>query len=159
MDQFEKFYPLAIRYLTIRPRSEHELRMYFAKKKVSSEIAEKIIDKLKQQKFLDDKAFTTWWIDQRIRVKQASMRIIQLELKQKGIKKEMIEEVLKEKDTKKVERESIEKLLEKKMRRYATLPKKEAYKKLGQFLQRRGFGYAEIKSQLTKFLQKEYNKK
>lgn len=159
MDQFRKFYPLAIRYLTIRPRSEHELRMYFTKKKVSPDVAEKIIDKLKQQKFLDDKAFTTWWIDQRIRVKQSSMRVIQMELKQKGIGKEMIEEILEDRDTKEVERENIEKLLEKKMRRYALLPKEEAYKKLGQFLQRRGFNYGEIKAQLTKFLQKEYNKK
>ncbi len=159
MDSFEKFYPLAIRYITIRPRSEHELRMYFAKKKVSPEIAEKIIDRLKQQKFLDDKAFAAWWIDQRIRVKQSSMRIIQMELKQKGIGKEMIEEILKDKDTKEVERESIEKLLEKKMRRSASLSKEEAYKKLGQFLQRRGFGYAEIKPELTKFLEKEYNKR
>lgn len=158
MDLFDKFYPLAIRYLTIRPRSEYELRVYLAKKKISADIAKKIIYRLRQQKFLDDTAFTTWWIDQRIRVKQASMRIIQLELKQKGIKKEMVEELLQERDIEKVEKKSIEKLLEKKMRRYGSLPKDEAYKKLGQFLQRRGFNYGEIKSQLTKFLKKEYNK-
>lgn len=157
MDLFAKFYPLAIRYLTIRPRSEHELRMYLAKKRASADIAEKIINRLKQQKFLDDKAFTTWWIDQRIRVKQSSIRVIQMELKQKGIEKEMIEEILKDKDTKEVERESIEKLLEKKMRRYTSLPKDEAYKKLSQFLARRGFNFDVIKKVLSSLSLNEQN--
>lgn len=157
MDDFEKFLPHVLRYLSYRPRSEHEVKTYLLKKKLSPETIEQILQFLKEKKFLNDSDFVQWWIDQRTRVKPQGKRLIKLELQRKGVSEQVITTILGDTDRKIVGDEELEQLIRKRMQRYTGKSSQELFQKLGQFLLRRGFTYDEIKPTLTRILQKEYN--
>ena len=97
MDDFEKSYNRALRFLSFRPRSEKEIKDYLKLKtknlelKTQNEIVNSIIKRLKEHKFLDDEEFARWWIEQRTKIKPRAWKVIQYELKQKGIEEETIQ--------------------------------------------------------------------
>ena len=162
MDLFEKFYTLSLRYLTRRPRSEKELKDYLKKKfqRIKAEpseeafITQKIIDTLKQQKFLNDEEFAKWWIEQRTKFKHSSQFVIKRELLQKGISKEILASCFALDGSKANDLEQAKILVEKKLPRYRNLEKRELYNKLGAFLARRGFDWDTIKKAIDEILGK-----
>ena len=157
MDNFEKFYNRALNSLSFRPRSEKELRDYLEKKKCDDLGIQRIIENLKEHKFLNDEEFVAWWIEQRTIVKPKATRIIKFELKQKGISKELIEEAF-EKDLSS-DLEKAKALIKKRIKRYPNISdKKKIYEKLGRFLASKGFDYEIIKEVLDQVFTKEYNK-
>ena len=135
----------ALHFLSFRPRSEKEVQDYLKKKKVSSITALKIMDKLKEHKFLNDEEFAKWFIEQRTRMRPKAWRIIKFELKNKGISEEIIQnsELRVQNDE-----EIAAKLAEKRMARYKNLPKEEVYQKLGRYLSSKGFGWDIIKKSI-----------
>ncbi len=157
MDNFNKFYERTLRFLSFRPRSEKEITDYLKKKKSDDLTAKKIVEKLKEHKFLNDEEFAKWWIEQRTRVKPRADRVIKFELIQKGIDKEMINNLLAEglgSDLKKAES-----LAEIRMKRLKKIDdKKKVYEKLGRFLASKGFNYDIIKEVIDRTFAKEYNK-
>lgn len=167
MDLYGKLYARSLRYLSYRPRSVHEVKIFLQKaakskslahEQIDNEIIDNVLARLQEQKFLDDDEFAKWWIDQRNRVKPTGERLLKMELKQKGIGAEIIvEQITKNKIQETNENSPLEVLIQRRIGRYKGLPEKEIYQKLGQFLMRRGFNYGEIKPELTKFLKKEYN--
>ncbi len=156
MGAFEKYYNLSLRFLSYRPRCEKEVRDNLRKKKADPTVIDKIINKLKEQNFINDKEFVAWWIEQRTIVRPKSMRVVMLELKQKGIDQELIELVMQQKDfVVPSDTEQAKKLIEKKIVRYKTLPKQQLYQKLGGFLARKGFDWETIKKSIDEELTKE----
>ncbi len=138
---FDKFFNSSLKFLSYRPRSEKEVRDNLLKKKAPEEIIESIIDRLKEHKFLNDKEFVAWFVRSRIQSKPKASRVIKMELKQKGISQEMInDEGLMINDL-----ENAKKLLEKKIARHKNLDRDEIYNKLGGFLARRGFDWDTVK--------------
>ncbi len=156
MDDFKKYLDKAYFFLKFRPRSEKELQDYLVKKKAPKEIIEKIITSLKEQKFLDDKEFAKWFMEQRLRFKPKAMRLIKYELKQKGINKEIVDElgIMNNELGQVSDFESAEKLVERKIDKYKNLDKKEIYQKLGGYLARRGFNWDIIKKSIDSILAK-----
>lgn len=153
MDLFGKYYTLSLRYLTRRPRSEKELTDYLLKKKLDATIIQQIIVRLKEQKFLDDKTFTQWWIDQRTRVNAKGMRVIQLELRKKGIPESDIEEVKSNPDVIiPSDGETARKLVAKKIAKYKGMDRHVIYQKLGSFLARRGFDWDTIRTAIDEHI-------
>jgi len=154
MDEFEKYLNKTLLFLSYRPRSEKEVRENLLKKKAQLGIIERIIKSLKEQKFLDDKDFAKWFIEQRLRFRQKSLRIIKLELKQKGVAKELIEDAINnlsyDNDGESINNdlESAIKLVEKRLPRYKSLKKPQIYQKMGAFLARRGFDWETIKKSI-----------
>lgn len=137
----ERYYALALKYLQRRPRSEKEMVDYLAKKKASEESISMILRNLRKEKFINDKEFVTWWIDQRTRFKPKGRMLISLELQQKGISKEIINSVYEESNEEIIS--DVEKaitFLKKKKGKFDTLSRQEQYNKAGAFLSRRGFG-------------------
>ena len=147
-DLFEKFLNKSLRFLSFRPRSEKEVRDNLEKKKVSESVIELIVHKLKEQKFLDDKAFTNWWIEQRTLIKLRPKRIIKLELRQKGIDDELINELLDKIDETVPDVTLAKRIVEKKISKYKDLEPFEKRNKLGRFLASKGFNYDTIKDAL-----------
>src|SRR5687768_15020753 len=130
MDQFEKYYNKALRFLGYRARSEKEMRDSLLKKKAPQEIIERIITKLKAQKFLNDEEFTRLWIDQRTRVNKKSLRIIKLELQRKGIDRDMIATTIDGSGSEvRNDFKRAQDLVEKKAPKYKDLPRQEIYQK------------------------------
>lgn len=134
-----------LHFLSFRPRSEKEVIDYLKKKKVDSITALKILNKLKEHKFLNDEEFTKWFIEQRTKNRPRAARVISFELKQKGISDELIEN---SRSAIKSDAEMATELVEKRFSRYKNLPKAEIYQKLGRYLSARGFNWEIIKKSI-----------
>ncbi len=145
-DIFDKFYNKALRFLSFRPRSEKEVRDNLKKAKVPDSTIQAISVKLKEKNFLNDEEFAKWWIEQRTAFKPRSLRLIKMELRQKGIAQDLIKKMIYESGiTNKDDLESAEKLIEKRLSRYKNSSKEEKIQKLGRFLASKGFDYDVIK--------------
>lgn len=147
----EKFYNYALRFLSYRPRSEQEIRNKLKEKRVEQEIIEKIISKLKDKRFINDEEFAKGWMESRLRFKPRSLRLIKIELKQKGIGPETINNLQFTIDS---DLESAKKLVERKLKRLKTLSKQEIYEKVGRYLASKGFNWDIIKKSIDEVLEK-----
>lgn len=108
-----------------------------------------IISKLKEYKFIDDLEFVRFWIEQRTKFKNKPIRVIEFELRQKGISKDLIEEALSKFDEKKdLDLENAKKLAEKKLDFYRSLSSQKRREKVTNYLLRKGFNYDTVKKVL-----------
>jgi regulatory protein len=154
MDDYEKYLNKALHFLSFRPRSEKEVRDSLIKKKAPQEIVERIINSLKEQKFINDEEFARWFIENRLRFRPKSLRIIKLELKQKGIEMDVIDSVILEiqnndvADVKVNDLDSAKRLVTKRIDKYKGQDKQIIYQKLGAYLARRGFNWDTIKKSI-----------
>jgi len=146
MEHFDKYLNLSYFYLSIRNRSEKEMRDYLTKKKASQETIEKILSVLLEKKFLNDESFARSWILNRARLKPKGKRLLQMELKQKGIAQEVIERVLQEvQEEIPDELTQAKDLIVKRMEKMVGKSREEIYSKVGGFLARRGFSWDVVK--------------
>ena len=145
----DRYYNLSLRFLSYRPRSEKEMLDYLEKKKLDEKTIAQIIARLGEYKYIDDTEFAKFWIEQRIKFKHKPIRVIEFELKQKGINKDLIDDVLsKLEDSKKLDLESAKKLAVKKLDFYRDLDVKKRREKVMSYLLRKGFNYDLVKKSL-----------
>lgn len=166
----EKLYLLVLKFLTFRPRSEKEVRDYLKRKLKShpgkferthpgstedsgqvrmtenNGLIDLIIHKLKQQNFLNDYDFSKWLIRSHTEFKPKGERLIRLELSQKGISKDIMDEAFSSIEHRsKTEKELAIDLLERRKKKYAAMDRQERFNKAGSYLARRGFDLDDIK--------------
>lgn len=147
---FARYYNLSLRYLSYRPRSEQEVYKYLQEKKRKSKILNeetvaRIMQRLIEYKFIDDLAFSKFWIEHR----KKGFRFIKIELQQKGVDSETIEQAASEFDLDSKENDLIEHLIEKKSRSLTRYPMEKRKEKMIAFLLRKGFDYNEIKKTIA----------
>lgn len=147
-NEFQKFLDRTLRLISFRPRSEKEIRIYLQRKKAPPKLIEKIVTRLKKIKQIDDQKFTYWWVDQRLTFRPRGKFGLIMELKQKGIEKEIVEKVVNEKVN---ELPLAKKLAQKKLKTYQNLPKREFRQKMSAFLARRGFSWETIREVIESF--------
>ena len=138
----DKLYSLVLRYTALRPHSSWELEFYMKRKDVPLPLQSQILNKLCDLGFVDDLAFARAWVQSRRLLKPISMRRLTLELRQKHVQDEIIQEVLSEDETD--ERSVLRELIERKRKQ----TKYQDNTKLMQYLSRQGFSYDDIKSAL-----------
>jgi regulatory protein len=167
----EKLYNLALKFLSYRPRSEKEVYDYLIRKSskqrhsgeprsagrlqnrfwssqnddIKSTI-EKVVSKLKKYKFIDDEKFARMFVEDRLKFKPRSTRLIKLELKQKGIYQETIDNLQLTID----EVDLAKKLIEKKIRSRNKFGMTNdevgmTNEKLGRYLLSKGFSWDVIR--------------
>lgn len=170
MEPFEKYYTLAVQYLTRRPHSEKEMREYLEKKArklsvkrseflLTPQLLSQVLNRLKTQKFLNDFEFARWWKGQRNRFRPKSDLIIKMELRQKGVAQEMIDLVFAEEDEESVsDSEKARTLVSKRFDKVKDLSRHEQYQKLGAYLARRGFSWEVARRAIDDIRTKSYNK-
>lgn len=166
---FDTYYLLALRYVTIRFRSEKEIRDYLKKKlkKVPDQsqmeqLIDLVVHRLKEQKFLNDTEFAKMWIRSRTEFKPKGERLIRLELLQKGVSKEIIAKAFEAfHTTQKENNETLrddkilaKALLEKKRKKFEHMERQERFRKAGSFLARRGFDLDIIKAAIEEVFEK-----
>jgi regulatory protein len=140
--EFQKTWDKLLRFVSVRPRSEKEIRDYFKRKKVHESLHQKLFNRLKRLDLINDAAFAKWWIEQRTTFRPRGKRVIGYELRAKGVKKEVVEEALSKVA---IDEEKVAKtLLTKKEYRWKGLSGKEVYLKKSQFLARKGFSWETI---------------
>ena len=128
---------ISLRYLTARPRSERELRIRLRQRQVGELMIDRTVEQLKTRGLLDDFTFAQYWVDQRVTFRPRSRRMLEMELRQKGVNGSAIEDVTLDMDD---EAEAYRAA----QRRARTLPTDDFnafFKKLVDHLGRRGFGY------------------
>lgn len=140
--KLDKIYGLVLNLVARRPRSEKELRDYLRRKKYDEAVADTLLNKLSKSGLLNDEDFAQRWVENRRLLKPTSRRKLQLELRQKGIASETIEEVLSNDQT--TDLDSLKDLINRKRRQ----TKYNDNTKLMQFLARQGYSYNDIRTAL-----------
>ena len=141
----EKLKEKAFRLLSIRPRSQKELKDKLRQKGAQAKLIEEVLQELKEKDLIDDDKFAQSWVQSRMANRPMGKFLLRRELLSKGIKKETVEQVLQDNYQKEDELELAKNLLEKKSRRYKNLDELKAKKRMADFLLRRGFPYDVIK--------------
>ena len=151
--EFQKVYEKIVRFATLRPRSEKEVRDWLRKHKVHRSLFKDLFKRLKRLDLLDDSKFAKWWVEQRMNFRPKAKRILSQELRMKGIDRNTIEDVLSEI---KIDEGKIARgLLEKKKYKWGKLDRLSAKKKMSEFLARKGFGWEIVKKAIDWFFKKD----
>ena len=135
---YGKLYSRTLEWVLTRPRSVKETRTHLQEKRFEKHIdytdadIETIIEKLLAKQYLDDRKFTTWFIENRFTKKGISHRRLEQELIQKGIARSLIDELLT--NSSRDETAEIKKIIAKKSNKYDQ-------EKLLAYLVRQGFSY------------------
>jgi len=151
---YDSFFNLALRFLSFRPRSQAEVEAYLVKKGVSASDLAKILQRLTELNFINDEAFARWWIARRRGDHPRGQHLISLELKDKGVDKELTASLLAESVKETDERSLAAKVAAKKAAKLRGLPEEEIRKKLYLTLAGRGFSGEVISETVAKILKK-----
>lgn len=136
-DEYERAKDGALRLIIQRPRSVQEVRQRLLKKEFAPETIDSVCQRLVEIDMLDDAAFARYWVEQRERFKPRSPLALRQELAQKGIARDIIDEVVSDVDPEEAARTAAHQ----KVSRWQSLTRDEFFKKCSGFLQRRGFSY------------------
>jgi regulatory protein len=144
-DGVERAHGRALDYLSYRPRSEAELRDYLDGKGFPETVVTEVMTRLEHVGLLDDEAFARYWRDNRARFRPRGKRMLEYELRQKGLSSNAIEDALEEYD----EEAAVRAAAQEQLRRLQHLPPDERRRRLFQRLARRGFSYELIQEALA----------
>jgi regulatory protein len=93
-DEFHKAFMEALRFVSRRPRSRKEIELKLEDKGYGEDAVARTIQKLAEQKIIDDEQFASMWTEHRLFSQNKGRRWVQQELQQKGLSKEHIQEAL-----------------------------------------------------------------
>ncbi|HET9922037.1 MAG TPA: RecX family transcriptional regulator [Ktedonobacteraceae bacterium] len=143
----------AYNYLSYRPRSREEVRRYLRRKETPPGIIDEALARLDHLDLVDDRAFASFWVENREQFSPRGARALKNELRMKGVNRDVVDEMV---DAEKDEERALEAGRKKALSQvripgmdYATFRTR-----LGSFLQRRGFGY-EIATRTVRALWEE----
>lgn len=136
-DAVEQTVERALRFLSYRPRSVAEVRRNLLGKDIAESVVEAAIEKLLNFGYLDDHAFAKFWIESRQREKPMGARGLRYELRKKGVADSIINTMLTDLN----EDDSAYNAASSRVRRLRGTDRQTFKKKLGGYLQRRGFSY------------------
>lgn len=143
----------AYRYLAYRPRSELEIKTYLRQKGVEARSIESALDRLKEQGLVDDLAFARFWKENRESFSPRGQARLGKELREKGIKAEVIAEVVGEMD----EESNAYKAAQKKARLFESSDYSVFRNKLSSFLRQRGFNWGVTQRTINRLWQESKN--
>jgi len=82
---------IAARFLGTRPRSRWEVERRLRRAGASDQIIEGTLDHLAGLGLVDDLAFARWWVEQRDRHAPRGRRLVEAELREHGVGRDVIE--------------------------------------------------------------------
>lgn len=134
----------AYRLLGVRGRSEKELRNALLRAKYHAEVVEAVLEKCREQRFIDDAKFAQQFVLSRLRNRPMGRERLKLELRNKGVGDTIIAATLDEAVAPEDALTLANQLAEKQRKRLASLPAAKAQQRLANFLRRRGFDWEAI---------------
>ena len=139
----------AVHYLSYRPRSESEVRQRLRRRSFDNKTVEEVIAKLKNRTLIDDVAFSEYWRNNRLSFSPRSARLINLELRQKGVAAETANEAVGDLN----DQNSVYEAGIRRARRLTALDYEDFRSRLYDYLVRRGFSYEKIKHAVDRLWQ------
>lgn len=149
-DDLGKAVDRALTFLTYRPRSVREVRERLAKKGVEPAVVEAVLERLAGWGYIGDEGFARYWIENRGANQPRGKRLLRQELWQKGVERETVERALAEAEIDEVGGALA--LARKRLRQLGAFDEATQRRRLGAFLQRRGYDYATAKRALDLLL-------
>ncbi|MCX5699979.1 MAG: regulatory protein RecX [Candidatus Omnitrophica bacterium] len=137
-EDFEKAKNYAFLLLKFRLRSVNELVERLKRKGFTEERSREVVSFLEEKKFVDDKLFAKSWINARLK-RPFGLRRIRLELKAKGVDKEVVEEEIGNISEDYTETEIVADLIKVKLKRLKGIEPVVAKGRIYGYLVRRGF--------------------
>jgi len=150
-DGYQRCLDAAARYLSYRPRSEAELRQRLYQRGFDDSSVEAVLGRLKEQELVDDVSFARFWKDNRESFSPRSRALTRLELKQKGVAPDIIDQVLDAAD----DDDSAYRAAAGKLRSLPPTDYPSFRRRLGQYLRRRGFSYGVINNTVRRLWHEE----
>jgi regulatory protein len=129
----------AMRLLKVRPRTEQEMRRQLRARKIPSAAAGKLIEDLKAEGQVDDRVFARLWISEKLSRGTHGRKLLEHELRSRGVKKEILEEELDRSYGPEAEAGVAGELAVKKLARLGNMPEAAARRRVYGYLLRRGF--------------------
>jgi len=149
-DDAEKAYEDALYYLSYRPRATREIARHLQEKGIDPEVIECVLARLIRARLVDDRDFAHSWIENRTAFRPRGTRALRIELRQKGIEDEIVEDALQNID----EEGNAQAAGRQALRRLAVLEEPVFRRRLLSLLLRRGFSYG-VARQVTDDLWQE----
>lgn len=140
-NNYRRCYDAAALILSYRPRSEPELKEKLLLKGFPGSSIDEVISRLREQGLVDDTAFAEFWKENRDTFSPRSQWLTGQELRKKGVSEEIINRVVESID----DTDSAYRAARKKARNLPRYDYQNFYRRLGDYLQRRGFSYGVIK--------------
>jgi len=147
----------AFRYLGRRQHSTSELRIKLKQKGYETELINEVLDDLKNKNYLDDTEFAKIFVEEKIKLKLWGEQKLRSELIKRGIKPEVISDVLRNIIS---DEDKLNNVMTVASKKYDTLRNRKLdkdviKKKLNTFLNSRGYDYAVIKEVCDELIKEE----
>ena len=137
-DQLQKAKNYAFLLLKFRPRSEKEIGERLKRKKFDTAVIRETILFLKEKSFVDDSYFAKVWLESRIK-RPLGLKKLRVELRQKGVDKEIIDSQIEEISKGYCEEAVVLKLAKDRLNKLKGVEPVKAKRRLFEYLLRRGF--------------------
>jgi len=148
---------IAVRFLGTRPRTRWELERRLRRAAASDSVITATLDRLAGMGYVDDIAFARWWAEQRDRHAPRGRRMVEAELRQRGVPRDVLEALRGDELAEPAldgealpasEEERARDALDRHLRGRAIPSDFKARQRLGAFLVRRGFDPDTIRATL-----------
>ena len=149
-DQASRATEAALVFLSYRPRSEKEVRDRLRRGGYEPDAIEHAIGRLHEWRYLDDADFARRWVENRTAHRPRGKRLLQQELRHKGIDGEIARDAIDDADLD--ETGAAEALARRRLPSYAGDDPAAIRRRLGAYLARRGYGYDVIRIALDRAL-------
>lgn len=147
-DEVARSTEAALHFLAYRARSEQEVRDRLKRGAFSPEAIDATIVRLNEWRYLDDADFARRWVESRARGKPRGQRLLQQELRQKGIDAETSKQVIAEADLDEVSAATA--LARKRLSTMAGEDPVTVKRKISAYLARRGYGFDVVRNALER---------
>lgn len=147
--EHQKVLDRLLNFVSLRPKSEEEIKSWFRRKKVPEDMQPSLFNTLKRLELVDDYKFARWWVEQRNTFRPKGRKALNFELLKKGVSKEIIGKVLEEVGPN--EKRVALDLLKKRARKWERLEKKDTKKKMYELLTRQGFSWEVVQNAVREY--------
>jgi regulatory protein len=129
----------ALRFLAVRPRSEAETRRRLLRAGFVAEQVEATLALLREHALVDDASFARYWVEQRQTFRPRGRRLLQAELAQRGVSRELAAEAAGQQAE--TADDDAYRAAYKRAQQLRGLDQRQFQSRLGAFLARRGFDW------------------
>lgn len=150
-DDYKYCLSVAFNHISASDKSEKQMREFLFKKGFLESSIERVINRLKELNYIDDRAFAKTFVEHS---KKSGRRALAYKLRSKGITDEDIDLAL-ENESDELQEEKATVLAQRQLPKYAELTDFEKKKKLNAFLFRHGFTWDIISAVIEKLIKED----